>query len=361
MRRLNRVYGDQIIQFEDGHLAGAHGAALLAKEEVPAKQFEMSEPENLKANKWAFATRPPLKLKLSHYPCWDVEECYIDKYQNEIRVTQIPRTQIVQCYLGVDIGSTSTKLAVIDQNGEIICDVYRKTDGDPIGATQKLFSALLNINRRKCFKFDVYGCAITGSGRKMVGMVIGTDRIINEITCHVEGAMHVDPEIDTIFEIGGQDSKYMRIHNGRIIDAAMNCQYALKDRMILNELGYTDIPILSPTTHNSYQGLPEKLRRRVWKYVIASDILMKLRCKKRPYASDQSLVLKIFKDEVTHLADAIESCKHFERVFEQSLKRLGSIEQSEDPKPLVGIVGEIYVRCNAFANQDVIESIERYG
>ena len=88
---------------------------------------------------------------------------------------------------------------------------------------------------------------------------------------------------------------------------------------------------------------------------------MKLRCKKRPYASDQSLVLKIFKYEVTHLADAIESGKHFERVFEQSLNGPGSIEQSEDPKPLVGIVGEIYVRCNAFANQDVIESIERYG
>ncbi|MBA7656181.1 hypothetical protein ES703_64096 [subsurface metagenome] len=138
-------------------------------------------------------------------------------------------------------------------------------------------------------------------------------------------------------------------------------QYGLKSRLILNESGFNDVPILSPSTLNSYQGLPEKLRRRAWKYTLAADILMKLRCKIRPYASDQSLVLKVFEEEIANLVGAIEQGENFEKLFVRSLSRLGSIDQTGDPKPLVGVVGEIYVRSNAFTNDHVIESIERYG
>lgn len=138
-------------------------------------------------------------------------------------------------------------------------------------------------------------------------------------------------------------------------------QYALKDRMVLNELGYADIPILSPSTLDSYQGLPERLRRKVWKYVIASDILMKLRCKKLPYADNRALAVEAFEGAVGKLESVIESGGDFDAVFLACLERLGAIPESHDRRPLVGIVGEIYVRCNPFTNARVIEAVEHFG
>jgi predicted CoA-substrate-specific enzyme activase len=110
----------------------------------------------------------------------------------------------------------------MDGRGAIRADLYRKTLGDPIGAAKRLFGALRDIERAKGSKLRVAGCGTTGSGRKLVGRVIGADAIVNEISAHVAGAMSVDPSIDTIFEIGGQDSKYMHTRDGAIRDANMN-------------------------------------------------------------------------------------------------------------------------------------------
>jgi predicted CoA-substrate-specific enzyme activase len=101
-------------------------------------------------------------------------------------------------------------------------DIYRKTAGNPIEATQLLFRAMLTLAERKGITFEILGVGTTGSGRKMVGKVIGADCIINEISAHVAGAVRTDPTIDTIFEIGGQDSKYMHVVDGHIRDSNMN-------------------------------------------------------------------------------------------------------------------------------------------
>lgn len=237
MRRLKELYGDEITTFPKAHFAGAIGAARLSNFLVTPKLICKLDENKTLGKSRSLTTRLPLILNKSIYPSFEVEESYRDEYLNEVRVTHLHKGSEIPCYMGIDIGSTSTKLILTDLSGEVLCDIYRNTAGDPIGATRKLFQALLYLaaNRGTCF--DIRGCATTGSGRKMVGLVVGADAIINEITCHVKGAMHVDSTIDTIFEIGGQDSKYMRTKNGKIQDATMNYVCAAGTGSFVEEVG----------------------------------------------------------------------------------------------------------------------------
>lgn len=164
----------------------------------------------------------PLELKRTNYPSFEVAQSFEDDDANEIRITHWPVGEDVTGTLGIDIGSTSTKLCLIDQAGNVCVDIYRKTSGNPISATQKLFKALESLAKSQKSAIHMIGCGTTGSGRKLIGAVLGADRVVNEISAHVAGAMHIDPSIKTIFEIGGQDSKFMRTHNGAIVEANMN-------------------------------------------------------------------------------------------------------------------------------------------
>ncbi len=235
LRRLKSLYGEELLQVEDGHLMAAHGAALLGQDLLNPARLQACRPQDGPRNRPGLATRPPLTLKRSQYPAWAALESYSDGHGSEVRVSRVPEG-VLACYLGIDIGSTSTKLVVTDREGEVVCDAYRKTAGDPLEATKLLFAALQELGLRKGFAYEVLACVTTGSGRKMVGMIVGADRIVNEITCHVTGAARVDPEIDTIFEIGGQDSKYVRTRDGRILDAAMNYVCAAGTGSFVEEL-----------------------------------------------------------------------------------------------------------------------------
>ncbi|HEY1405423.1 MAG TPA: acyl-CoA dehydratase activase-related protein, partial [Spirochaetota bacterium] len=117
-------------------------------------------------------------------------------------------------------GSTSTKMAVLGVDDDVIIDIYRKTAGDPLVAARKLLeegSAIISDSGAL-----IAACGTTGSGRKLVGKLIGADLIVNEITAHFSGARKVDPSVETIFEIGGQDSKYIRGYHGTVADCNMN-------------------------------------------------------------------------------------------------------------------------------------------
>lgn len=128
--------------------------------------------------------------------------------------------------LGFDIGSTGSKVVALDADtGEVVGEGYRRTGGDPVGAAQALLRALVD---GPAGRFPVLAVAVTGSGREIVGSLLttcyGSDAvyILNEIVAHAEGALHYDRRVDTIFEIGGQDAKYIRLEEGRVIDCAMN-------------------------------------------------------------------------------------------------------------------------------------------
>jgi len=132
-----------------------------------------------------------------------------------------PITGHVPCdaYLGVDVGSISTNLAVVDASGRVIARRYLMTAGRPIEAVQQ---GLREIGAEIGTAVTIKAAATTGSGRYLIGDVIGADIVINEITAHARGAAHMNPQVDTIFEIGGQDSKYIRIDNGAVVDFTMN-------------------------------------------------------------------------------------------------------------------------------------------
>ena len=122
------------------------------------------------------------------------------------------------CALGIDIGSTSTDLVLVGPEGELVDFQYLRTAGDPEGAVRK---GLASIRERfGAVRFTAVG--VTGSGRERVGKRIGADAVRDEITAQAKGAAHWVPEVDTVFEIGGQDSKYISLKNGEVVDFQMN-------------------------------------------------------------------------------------------------------------------------------------------
>ena len=125
----------------------------------------------------------------------------------------------VEAYLGIDVGSLSTNLAVIDAKNHVLARRYLPTAGKPIEAIKK---GLAEIGEEIGGKITLKAVGTTGSGRYLTGDFVGADTIQNEITCQATAAIAYDPEVDTIFEIGGQDSKYISISQGVIVDFEMN-------------------------------------------------------------------------------------------------------------------------------------------
>lgn len=136
-------------------------------------------------------------------------------------------------FLGIDVGSTSTKYSLIDEQGRIIHKKYVATKGKPIEVAQGLIRTL---EKEMGGKIDLQAVATTGSGRNVVGDFIDADLIIDEITAHAKGAVAVNKDIDTIFEIGGQDSKYISIKDSYPVDFVMNKICAAGTGSFLHEL-----------------------------------------------------------------------------------------------------------------------------
>jgi len=125
----------------------------------------------------------------------------------------------INAYLGVDVGSISTNVVVMDEQKRVFAKAYLMTAGKPLEAVRK---GLEIVGGKTADKVRILGAATTGSGRYLTGDFIGADIVINEITAQAAGATIVNPKVDTIFEIGGQDSKYISLENGVVVDFAMN-------------------------------------------------------------------------------------------------------------------------------------------
>ena len=121
-------------------------------------------------------------------------------------------------YLGVDVGSVSTDIVLLDSKKQVVEKLYLKTKGRPIIAIQEGFKLL----KDKYKDGDIAGAGTTGSGRSIAAFIIGGDSVKNEITAHAVAATEIDKEVATIIEIGGQDSKIIIIRKGVVTDFAMN-------------------------------------------------------------------------------------------------------------------------------------------
>lgn len=144
-------------------------------------------------------------------------------FRAQVEFKTHPRGRAVEgdrAILGLDVGSTTTKGVVMRRSDKaILAADYRRTHGDPVGASRQVYAALAEQLEADVI---VEGLGVTGSGRQIAGLHAMTDGIINEIVAHAAAAVHFDPQVDTIFEIGGQDAKYTYITNGVPSDYAMN-------------------------------------------------------------------------------------------------------------------------------------------
>lgn len=212
----------------------ALGAALSVYHNVPPDTYFLKKSTQKKIPE----KRPIIKIKKSSNLNSTRRTFVKDEDDNEITSYKLPEISKgkIQTFLGLDIGSISTKLVLVDREGNIFLDIYRPTGGNPILATGKLFHSIISFIQQHNLKIEIIGAATTGSGRKLIGEIIGADIIINEVSAHCKSAVRIFPDVETIFEIGGQDSKFMRVRKGKIIDMNMNYGCAAGTGAFLEEL-----------------------------------------------------------------------------------------------------------------------------
>ena len=129
------------------------------------------------------------------------------------------KTMTCNFFLGIDVGSVTTKIAVIDKQGSYIDSVMLRTSGKPVIAVQEGMKQLMEQAQGE---YNILGVGTTGSGRQLAGALVGADIIKNEITAHAVAASINVPGVQTILEIGGQDSKIIILRDGIVTDFAMN-------------------------------------------------------------------------------------------------------------------------------------------
>jgi predicted CoA-substrate-specific enzyme activase len=189
-------------------ITGAIGSALIARESVKGYQFP-----GLDTLRNYHGSRTSIRGSMTPLTGEKNDESYV----TDIR--KIEAGGKTPCYIGIDIGSLSTNVVAIDENLNVIARRYIRTQSRPIQAVTR---GLLEIGEEIGDMVHVLGVGTTGSGRYMIGDFAGADIVRNEITAQATAAIHFVPDVDTIFEIGGQDSKYVAIENGAVVDFEMN-------------------------------------------------------------------------------------------------------------------------------------------
>ncbi len=209
----------EAFQFTDGQLfvpdlyawMGAVGAALAAADaEVAATGATVGlDVHNLPQAE--FPTSEPLSMERVLL-LRDLDPPY-----------DLPSSGVIDCYLGIDVGSVSTNLVLVDDECRVVEEIYVKTDARPVEVVDK---ALHDIHATYGERVRVLGVGTTGSGRELIGELCGADIVTDEITAHKTGAAfigrRIDRRVDTIFEIGGQDSKFISVQDGVVVDFAMH-------------------------------------------------------------------------------------------------------------------------------------------
>mgnify|MGYP000890517780 CR=1 FL=1 len=262
VKHLSALSGKSLTVHPDSPLFGATGAAFRVMEEGAPEpvsvRFDTLFREIRHEKRYH---HPPLRLAISQYPDFpslerfeyvsprftgipavetDIYEDLRSRAERSDRGTAQeaagadPRSRRADCeppegepgtlpvYLGIDIGSTSTKGVLVDHEKTVLAGFYTRTAGKPVEAVQAVFECIDHVSRRKGVRFLVRGFGTTGSGRSFIGSIFGADSILDEISAHARAAYELDPDVDTIIEIGGQDSKFTTMKNGMVTMAVMN-------------------------------------------------------------------------------------------------------------------------------------------
>ncbi len=214
----------------DSALMGALGAAFKDMDAGKINLFDIKKLEDfLKSEKPSEAGHRPLVMEGDDFferHLKDSDELRVMSYELKNKKNsklnsklQTPNSELIPAYLGIDVGSISTNLAVIDEDGRLLSKRYLMTAGQPIEAVKQ---GLREIGEEIGDKVKIMSVGTTGSGRYMIADYVGADIVKNEITAQATAAAFIDKNVDTIFEIGGQDSKYISLKDGVIVDFEMN-------------------------------------------------------------------------------------------------------------------------------------------
>lgn len=241
------------------HSASAIGAAILAKNveskiniEKILSVINQDNSEYLKQNENCY---PPLE-KFGNNDSLNKHIIHTGKAINPIY------------FVGVDIGSTSTNIVLTDEQKNIVSYRYIRTLGDPIDSVRKGFD---DIKKELGNDIKVSGIGVTGSGRYMIGKMLKADVIKDEITSQATAAITLDKDVDTIFEIGGQDSKFISIKNGSVHDFQMNKVCAAGTGSFIEEQSEKfKIPINEFSTHALRSEQPAELGERCTVFIESS-------------------------------------------------------------------------------------------
>jgi predicted CoA-substrate-specific enzyme activase len=203
-RQILGLKQDEIILPPHYSVLGAVGCAVLARREEHARGLTLLHARQM-AEKALLSPRrrswlPPLDSSLKQ---------------------EAPRLNLATTWdhpltMGLDIGSVSVKGVVIDRHGNILRSDYRLSHSRPLEGLQDVMASLTSDG------LQVSAVAVTGSGRHLSGRLLEADLIVNEITAQAVSAVKYDPEVDTVVEIGGQDSKWIALEHGELKDFEMN-------------------------------------------------------------------------------------------------------------------------------------------
>ncbi len=232
LKHIKAITGAELLIHEYSHLFGAFGAAISLMNENPMPGIPSGSicdiiSQEKKAKNYS---NPSLSLRLSKYPDFKGFQDYPFKSRKfpgikPVEVTiykKLRKKSRFDVYLGIDIGSTSTKAVILNQKKEVLAGLYTRTSGQPLRAVQSIFEALDDLQQKNSIRFQVNAAGTTGSGRKFIARIINADTEPDEITAHARAAVELDPETDTIIEIGGQDSKFTVLDNGIVCLSIMN-------------------------------------------------------------------------------------------------------------------------------------------
>ncbi len=223
-RSLEEVLGRAVRVPAHAEAAGAVGAALLG-------ELQAFDPGLIERGGRQRRTRAPLAMRLSRYPDF---AAYAIRMRDDVEIfaagggsdapgavssakLQAP-SSVQGAWLGIDIGSTSTKAVLITPDRQILGGFYTATAGRPIEAVRKLLRAMDGAFAG----LEIVGAATTGSGRQIVRELFRADLAVNEISAHARAAVLLHPQVDTIIEIGGQDSKLTLLRDGEVYFSTMN-------------------------------------------------------------------------------------------------------------------------------------------
>ncbi len=212
VRAVHEAFGfapeDVVLPWGYAHL-GALGAAMVAAEAGTRASGPVVRP----------AGEAPVA-----FPSWEPLATEKVVFLRDRVSDPPPVTRRTEVFLGIDVGSVSTNFAVLDDEGTLLKEIYVRTQGRPV---QVVTDGLAELRNEFGELLDVRGVGTTGSGRELIGELVGADTVQDEITAHKTGSTflsrrHFGQPVDTIFEIGGQDSKFISLEDGVVVDFAMN-------------------------------------------------------------------------------------------------------------------------------------------